>query len=268
MSAAIKVEQGADSGLNYQIEEDVFRIGSNDRCSLRLTDSALPPHLVTVEYLNRQRQYLVHNKSGLPLTVNGQPLAPNTSSAWLPGQTLQLKGQVVLRLQIEGDPTPGKAAAPLSLRDLGTDKDTAAESAEQVAPPAPPKKSNTSTHIAVIAILGIIAALLVVIKIKQNNAPPPDEKEQPLHESELIEELRKTGNAGDDRASQALELLQDAAKAEHQGHKNTAKKLYQQLLLKLKTWQREDGTFVNDTDNKVFEQTWRFVIERAPGWPS
>jgi hypothetical protein len=39
MSAAIKVEQGPESGLNYQIEEDVFRIGSNDRCSLRLNDS-------------------------------------------------------------------------------------------------------------------------------------------------------------------------------------------------------------------------------------
>src|SRR5579885_2741820 len=120
MSATIFSEAGVEAGRQFAIEEEVFRIGSGPTCKLRLSDAGVADHAATVEF--RQGGYLLHNRSGKVLHMAGRPLADRACVRWTAGQRLHLADQVVLRLDIAGDPAPARALrrTPQPI-DLGTD---------------------------------------------------------------------------------------------------------------------------------------------------
>jgi hypothetical protein len=112
MAARIVVETGTNQGLEYPIETSLIRIGSDPLCHLRLTDAAVATVAVALEYRPRERRYLVFNRSGGPLYLDGKPLPTTGAVAWPAGQRLQVADGVLLRLRIEGDPAPAKEQGP------------------------------------------------------------------------------------------------------------------------------------------------------------
>lgn len=249
MSAMIKVEGGANAGLAFPIEEEVFRVGAAPACKLRLADPGLPAHVATVEF--RKGGYLVHNRSGKPLAINGQPLRANASSPWQSGQGLELGDGLVLRLVVSGDAAPAKRQTVVNLTEPSNGGSAGAESGKAAALARPLPKAKQRAQIAVIVLCGVVVVAAVFYKLLANDTDvpgtPPKERS-----ALLIEELRSRLEGGDAAAEPVLALLQKARVDELRGSQAAARRAYGELVLLLKRRQQPDGTITGDSENKLY----------------
>jgi hypothetical protein len=156
MPARLKVVAGQDAGTEFWIEDEVVRIGSDAQCGVRLRAPGLPAHAATLEF--RDGVYSLHCRSNQPLVLNGKVLAVWQSATWPANRDLELNGQVVLKLLIDGDPAPARRSKPAPV--LPEEEDTTEAKAGE-SPPAKAKDSRTPLQLLIIAI--IIVALAVVL---------------------------------------------------------------------------------------------------------
>lgn len=183
MPARILVTSGITAGHRYWIDEAVMRIGSDSACAIILPSVELPPHAATLEF--RKGKYYVHNKSSLPQQLNGHPLAPTASAVWQPQQSLQLASDVVLILEIEGDPAPSIESAKPQAHEEDYDPVTAAVSANAAS--AAPVANKSSAQIMQVAIIGI-CLLGCGLLLMRNKMPKTKSAKPALSFSQVVEQ--------------------------------------------------------------------------------
>lgn len=254
MSATIISETGAEAGRQFAIEEEVFRIGSGPTCKLRVSDPGVAAHAATVEY--RQGGYLLHNRSGQALQVEGRPLADRGCVRWTTGQRLHLADQVVLRLDIAGDPAPARAVRRAQQAvDLGTD---APESAPEPLTAAQPSAGHGRKG--PLIVIGLCGLLMLALLAYQPNTS--GESAAPEKETEGIPELVRQLHQQDTEIQPGGDapwyLLQTAYAAELRGNPSQAKRSYVRLLDLLRQRQKTEGVFASELDEKV----WNAVSRR------
>ncbi|HVX62768.1 MAG TPA: FHA domain-containing protein [Pirellulales bacterium] len=142
MSAKVVGASGGVAGLEFWIEEEVVRIGSDAACEIAIPSSDLASHVVTLEY--RQGEYLIHNRESGAILLGGRPLPERASAAWAPGAELQLSRSVVLNLVISGDPAPARqeVAAPFAADEPWNEE----READDEEPAEEPAKAGASKH--------------------------------------------------------------------------------------------------------------------------
>lgn len=142
MSAKVVGASGGVAGLEFWIEEEVVRIGSDAACEIAIPSSDLASHVVTLEY--RQGEYLIHNRESGAILLGGRPLPERASAAWAPGAELQLSRSVVLNLVISGEPAPARqeVAAPFAPDEPWNEE----PEADDEEPAEEPAKAGASKH--------------------------------------------------------------------------------------------------------------------------
>lgn len=230
MPAVIAIEGGSDNGRSFQIEEEVVRVGRGPLCQVVLTDPAAPEAALVVRYQNRG--YVVYNRTGRSITVNGAPVEQGGTKPWLPGQKLQAWPGAVLKLVVTGDPAPARRQVGVSSTDLGTDRQpepvkTAEEVAAAAAPP-PAKGKKTIQY----AVIGATWLALIGAVVYKAAGPDPAAQTEDKEYGEVIRELRARPN--DPLAADVADKLRDARTAEERGHTTAARRLYGEVVIRLR----------------------------------
>src|SRR5262245_60508036 len=158
MPARIIIEAGARSG-EYPIEQDVVLLGKDGTCAARPAELAAVGHAATLEY--RQGRYTLYNRLPQPVKVGAQAVGVRGSREWRPGERVQLGEAVVLRLEVDGDAAPSRAAPQaVVIPDLPE-----APAAEK---PAEKKKSKVLPILLLTACVGLAVASFFA---KQDEGP-------------------------------------------------------------------------------------------------
>src|SRR4051812_21576259 len=131
MAAKIVVMGANRPERDFWIEEAVLRIGADASCALRLTGREVAPHSATLEYLNGS--YVLYNRTGRALALDGRPIPSGGWVAWPDGETLVLD-DVALRLEVDGEPAPSRRPVEATPEDdegdVGDDPDEAEPASE------------------------------------------------------------------------------------------------------------------------------------------
>jgi hypothetical protein len=191
MSARILVTSGITAGHRHWIDQAVLRIGSDSACAIVVPSLELAGHAATLEY--RNGQYFVHNKSSIAHQIDRRPLPPNSSSVWAPGQGWSLAPDVVLVLEVEGDPAPSLPPNTEVVTDIdavtpGTGG-AAGNSSTAATAEASGKSSSNAVQIGII----VLCVLGCVFLLLRDKMPGKGEKKRNLPTfSQLVEENRET----------------------------------------------------------------------------
>lgn len=254
MSATIISEAGGEAGRQFAIEEEVFRIGSGPSCKLRLSDSGVAAHAATVEY--RQGGYQLHNRSGQVLQVEGRPLADRGCVRWAAGQRLRLADQVVLRLDIAGDPAPARAMRRAQQPvDLGTDDPESVP--EPLAAAQPSAGRGRRGPLIVIGLCGLL--MLAFLSYQPNTSGESAALKNGTERiAQLVRQLHQQDTEIQPGGDAPWYLLQTAYAAELRGNHSQAKRSYVRLLDLLRQRQKSEGVFASELDENV----WNAVSRR------
>jgi len=109
MSAKFVQHNGNGSSQQYWIEDEVARVGSGADCALVVP--GLPAHCLTLVY--RAGAYSVINRCNRALDVAGVPLLPMATAPLAAGDCVTASPDLVLRLEIDGDPAPSRRPRPI-----------------------------------------------------------------------------------------------------------------------------------------------------------
>jgi hypothetical protein len=253
MPAVIAIEGSADNGRTFQIEEEVVRVGRAPGSQIVLTDRAVPDTAVAVRY--QGGRYHVYNRSTRPITVGGVTVAPNQSRPWPPGEAVVAWPGAALRLVVTGDPAPAPRVGVISPLDLGTDKPAVTQStpAEETPPPAGGKKT---VQIVVIVSTWVVVVGLLAYKVLTPETATPEEDSY----TKLAADLDAQAAQGKSPlAGEVAAKLRDARTADRRGHANTARKLYSEVVVRLRNRPAADKP---DPDDPL-DRALKFARERA-----
>lgn len=152
MPAKIVIVSGPDKGREISVESRVTTIGGHPGSEIRLQGQA--DTVATLRF--RAGLYTVFNRCDVPLELTGQELSRDGSAVWKNGHELVLPGGSVLKLSIQGDPEPARAAV------VAEDPEEPDDYLEADSDENPlPKKSQT-TEMTVIGICVILCGWLLV----------------------------------------------------------------------------------------------------------
>jgi hypothetical protein len=157
MPAKLSVIAGFSEGTSYWIEDPVVRIGSDPECDLCLPSSDLAGHALTLEY--RDGDYFLHNKSAGSIVVSGKPLPSGNTAKWREGRKVELPGNTVLVLDIDGDPAPSSQPEAPAVFDYSTDEYVDDE--EDTRKDSPVDETSSGVKPATVIQLAVIAACVL-----------------------------------------------------------------------------------------------------------
>jgi len=234
MPARIIVEAGARPG-EYPIERDVLLLGSDGTIASRPAELAGAGHAATLEY--RQGRYTVYNRLPQAMQLGAQPLAVRGSREWRPGERLCPSDAVVLRLEVEGDPAPARAA-PKAVVVPDLPEGTAEEK------PAAKSRSKLWQYALIAGCL-----VLLVASFLANQDEPAAEKGPGLDVDKLVEDLRKQeGDAGPNTVGG---LLKEARASELRGLRGEANGMYRRVVIILRQRHGEGLTTASEAEKKA-----------------
>jgi hypothetical protein len=233
MPARIIVESGARPG-EYPIERDVLLLGSDGTVASLPAELTGAGHAATLEY--RQGRYTVYNRLPQPMRLGAQPLAVRGSREWRPGERLYPSDAAVLRLEVEGDPAPARAA-PKAVVVPDVPDGPAEEKAAK-------KGGSKWWQYALIA--GCL--VLLIGSFLANRDEPPAEGAPGVDIDKLVEDLRK--QEGDGGPSVAA-LLKEARASELRGLRGEANRMYQRVAIILRQRHGEGLTTASEAEKKA-----------------
>jgi hypothetical protein len=216
MPAQIIVEAGARPG-EYPIEQEVVLLGKDGSCAARPAELAAVGHAATLEY--RQGRYTVYNRLPQAMQLGTQALAVRGSREWRAGERLYLSDAVVLRLEVEGDPAPARAAPKVVVvPDLPEDAE------------AKPDKKGGSKVWQYAVIAGCV--VLLIASFLANRDDSPEKKSPGVDFDKLVQELREQeGDVGPDAV---WSLLKEARAQEQRGLRGEANGMYRRVTIILR----------------------------------
>src|SRR5262249_54147717 len=156
----------------------VLLLGKDGSCASRPAELAAVGHAATLEY--RQGRYTVYNRLPQPVQVGAHSVPVRGSREWRSGERLRLGEAVVLRLEVDGDPAPVRAAPKAG---VGPDVPDA-----PAAPPAAKKGKNRGLAFVLIA---ACLALGVGSFFVDREETPTEASAPAVDFNKLIEELRR-----------------------------------------------------------------------------
>jgi hypothetical protein len=253
MPSQIAVLTGPAVGTVFPIEESVIRIGSDPQCSIRLTD--IPPHAVTLRF--QDGRFQAFNRSGHLIELEGTAIPDGKSADWEAGQDLQLSTDVILQLQIDGDPRPAKRHAPTAAHVslIGADADEVREEMQDGIDDDEDEstKAGGSGIGSQLAILGLLLVAFVGILVADelfnaDSVSSLSEKEiqekYDLLVADIDRYLKDDALPADRPQWEMLRtLLQDSRIEEVRGHSDEAAAGYQRLRHFLLSQRNQAGVF-------------------------
>jgi len=231
MPAYIVVEHQGNVDSKFWIQEDVFRVGTGTNCKLVLQDTTLAAHLLTVEF--RDGRYILHNRSGTSLTLDGKPFPTNLSSPWQANQALHITSDLILRLSIDGDLRPGTSKVTLATLNIEAPEQKVV--VKEVSRPLTLEQKNTQhLQLLVIGICVVVVGVLSIKIMRNDEDLKPIMGQGSVTSSQLFEtqvdSLAKIAGV-DAESGEFRSLLQAARASELRGHSNTANRQYSEILL-------------------------------------
>jgi hypothetical protein len=248
MPAKLIVIAGEPSGTEFDIQDEVLRIGSGTQCEFRLSE--LAPHAATLEY--RDGTYFLHNRSDAMIALGRDRLGLRDSAAWSPGMEANLGHGLTLRLDVEGDPAPAKPARPTYTIEYD------AEEPVEDGQAAAKKPAGSSKKTLQIAIIVVAVPLCIWMLLSDNEPPKADPAEKRVSFTEVIDKLADSP-VDKERGSQSIRAaLQRARSAELHGDRKAARQAYGFVRDTLVIHRKPDGNFRDPED----EMVWSYVKQR------
>jgi len=96
MGAAIEIVEGPGKGWRYLLTVEDVRVGRGAGHQVKLDDPSWGAGYLRVQF--RQGGYVVVNRMGHPILLDGDPLADGDEKTWFTGVCLQPTGGTLLRL--------------------------------------------------------------------------------------------------------------------------------------------------------------------------
>jgi hypothetical protein len=253
MPAMIIVESGALAGKSFAIEKESVRIGSGDRCEIRLNDPNLTDHVFTVEYLNGT--YQIFNRAAEAITVEGQKLESRKLTKWNSGKTVQLSGGMVLRLKVESDPRPIAKSGDDNVKvdEIKGDESADAKAKEKA------KSKNTMQMMIILTCFGLTAILLAMVAMDPEPEVVDVQDKFQIDFEKLYEELKANPPKLLEFADLA-DRFQIARTYELSNQRAKALGRYRELQLQFLPRLENNGAKVRGDDDKgTLQKTYIFV---------
>ncbi|MEO0530337.1 MAG: hypothetical protein AAF266_07125 [Planctomycetota bacterium] len=239
--AAIELLKSGEVLETIHVDQDVFRVGSDPHATVTLPSG--PAHRLTVVTRNGRTQ--VVNRDSVGIAMQGRTVPPRATGNWVPGQPLELGGDLSLRLKANG-------GQPLSRRKRRRSQTPAKTSQqlteEQTEIEEKPKDQRTT------ALLACLTVAMMVLVLGMSG--PSDSRG---NNAEFVRVVDNLASLDEPRFKHVRALLQEARAFELREMPADAGGRYSQALSILRASQGEIGSYSASGSLPIIQQSLAYA---------